>query len=137
MTEDRRGEIGLLLIEAMAFTECLGEPCPNLIENYRKTLNNVAQQIGVAVEDLHAIFRPAFDELLNQIFPGATREVCFRRDSEAKKIAIKFWELGIGGLHGKSPKALLNYFEREAVVAKISDEEMREWAESFFSTKPV
>ncbi len=129
MTEDRRGEIALLLMEAVPFFEELD--CN--IEQIQFLLARVAQEIGTTVEDFESLFRPAYDKFLNAVFPSQKCEVFFRRDLEAKKIAVRFWELE--KTNGESPALMYIRLCRFATHAQISTAEMHEWVESFFETK--
>jgi|SRR3989344_3874992 len=127
MTEDRRGEIALLLIEALPFTEGIN---PNDIESLEDILKGVTNDMEVSVEDLESLVRPAYDRLLNRMFPSTAREVFLRRDPEAKKIAIKFFV--IAAEQHNSSLNLFHELKNEQIQAGIPELEMKEWTNTFF-----
>lgn len=146
MTEDRRREIALLLIEAIPFNGFTWFEPTNTsdIEDAKKTLSNIAEKIGVHVAELESIFRPGFDKVLNLMFPHNTCEVSYRRDTEAKRIAILFWNhissysIRKFSLHDVWPvEDFLRKVMDLARTAEISDKEIREWAESFFEPTAI
>lgn len=135
MTENRRGEIALLLIEALPFTDCLFDGSTvQKIDEFKEVLADAAKKMGVSIAELGSIFRPGFDKMLNLMFPENTQEVFFRRGPEAKKIAIQFWETSKNIRLISSPEKFLNNIKDTgaAEFAGIFDEEIRKWAESFF-----
>ncbi len=125
MTEERRGEIALLILEMIPSIEGIDSN----IDETRKFLQQTSKDLCVSVESLESIFRPACDKFINQLFPSMVREVFPRRDLEAKQIAIKIFEFGI---KAKSPFEVCSFWELHAIAGEISGEELLEFAESFF-----